>query len=381
MADLKLIDVKKSFGNVPVLHGINLDIKHGEFVVLVGSSGCGKSTLLRLIAGLDEITSGSMQIQGEQVNELAPAKRGIAMVFQSYALYPHMTVLKNMSFGLKVTGQDKAFIKEKVEQAAKTLDIDHLLDRLPRELSGGQRQRVAIGRAIVRDPKVFLFDEPLSNLDAALRVQTRVEIGKMHKKLGATIVYVTHDQVEAMTLGDKIVVMNGGRVEQYGTPLELYQHPSTKFVAGFIGSPKMNFISGKVKAIEADHLVLALSDGSTTKAFVDATSCNLDDVVTFGVRPEHLSEMQTPSNGLQATVTLVEQLGESSYLYLKLDDGTELVMRTSGDSTTTIGEKIEIGFNAADGHVFNSDDLALKRLKAGNTKSPAELAKLKALAS
>jgi len=322
-----------------------------------------------------------MQIQGEQVNELAPAKRGIAMVFQSYALYPHMTVLKNMSFGLKVTGKDKAFIKEKVEQAAKTLDIDHLLDRLPRELSGGQRQRVAIGRAIVRDPKVFLFDEPLSNLDAALRVQTRVEIGKMHKKLGATIVYVTHDQVEAMTLGDKIVVMNGGRVEQYGTPLELYQHPSTKFVAGFIGSPKMNFISGKVKAIEADHLVLTLSDGSTTKAFVDATNCNLDDVVTFGVRPEHLSEIQAPSNGLQATVTLVEQLGESSYLYLKLDDGTELVMRTSGDSTTTIGEKIEIGFNAADGHVFNGDGLALKRLKAGNTKSPAELAKLKALAS
>ena len=378
MADLKLTDVKKSFGNVAVLHGIDLDIKHGEFVVLVGASGCGKSTLLRLIAGLDEITSGSMEIGGEEVNGIAPAKRGIAMVFQSYALYPHMSVFKNMAFGLKVTGSDKASIQKKVEQAAKTLGIDHLLKRLPRELSGGQRQRVAIGRAIVRDPKVFLFDEPLSNLDAALRVQTRVEIGKLHKELGATIVYVTHDQVEAMTLGDKIVVMNAGRIEQCGTPLQLYQHPQTLFVAGFIGSPKMNFIEGIVKHISEDCLVLTLSDGTITKAYVDSSGCNLDDVVTFGIRPEHLTEDSSADVSLLATVTLVEQLGDASYLYLTLSDGTEMVMRTSGESTTIIGEQVEVGFNPESGHVFDADGGALTRLRAGNTKSVAELAQIKA---
>jgi ABC-type sugar transport system ATPase subunit len=286
-----------------------------------------------------------------------------------------------MSFGLKVTGKDKAYIKQKVEQAAKTLDIDHLLDRLPRELSGSQRKRVAIVRAIVRDPKVFLFDEPLSNLDAAFKVQTRVEIGKMHKKLGATIVYVTHAQVEAMTLGDKIVVMNDGRVEQCGIPLPLYQHPLTKFVAGFIGLSKMNFMEATVRVVETDHLLLALSDGSNTQAFVDVTGCNLDDVVTFNIRPEHLTQSPTHSMRLSATVTLVEQLGESSYLYLKLTDGTELVMRTYGESTTTIGEMIDISYNADDAHVFNSDGSALKRLKAGNTKSPAELVRLKQLVS
>jgi ABC-type sugar transport system ATPase subunit len=377
MADLKVVDVKKSFGDVPVLHGINLDIKHGEFVVLVGSSGCGKSTLLRLIAGLDEITSGSMEIAGEQVNDLAPAKRGIAMVFQSYALYPHMSVYKNMSFGLKVTGQDKAFIKQKVERAAKTLDIDHLLNRLPRELSGGQRQRVAIGRAIVREPKVFLFDEPLSNLDAALRVQTRVEIGKLHKELGATIVYVTHDQVEAMTLGDKIVVMNAGRVEQCGTPLELYQHPVSKFVAGFIGSPKMNFIKARVQRIESEYILLRLSDGATTKAFVDGKDCVLGEEVTFGIRPEHLNEGKENGVVIQAKVGLVEQLGEMSYFYLSLNDGAEIVIRASGESTTTSNEQISVSFNPQSAHVFNATGRALQRLKAGNTKSPAELARLK----
>ena len=380
MADVKLNNIKKSYGNVNILHGIDLDIKHGEFVVLVGSSGCGKSTLLRLIAGLDEITEGELQIGSELVNDLPPAKRGVAMVFQSYALYPHMNVLKNMSYGLKIAGKDKDFIREKVEQAAKTLHIDHLLKRLPRELSGGQRQRVAIGRAIVRDPKVFLFDEPLSNLDAALRVQTRVEIGKLHQELGATIIYVTHDQTEAMTLGDKIVVMNEGRVEQCGTPLALYQHPKTQFVAGFIGSPKMNFIAAKIQKIEADHLVLRLSTGAITKAFVDVAGCNLDDNVTFGIRPENLSEEADLSERLCVNVSLVEQLGEASYLYLSLDDGTEMVMRTSGESTTTIGESIEICFDPSNVHVFNADGLALKRQRAGNTKSPAELARLKAIA-
>ncbi|NRA18974.1 MAG: sn-glycerol-3-phosphate ABC transporter ATP-binding protein UgpC [Oceanospirillaceae bacterium] len=378
MADVKLNNIKKSFGNVNILHGISLDIKHGEFVVLVGASGCGKSTLLRLIAGLEEITSGSLEISGREVNHIAPAQRGIAMVFQSYALYPHMNVFKNMSYGLKVNGKGKDFIKEKVLEAANTLDIGHLLERLPRELSGGQRQRVAIGRAIVRDPNVFLFDEPLSNLDAALRVQTRVEIGKLHKKLGTTIIYVTHDQIEAMTLGDKIVVMNEGLISQAGTPLELYQHPCNKFVAGFIGSPKMNMIPGKVLAIEADHLLVELSDKSISKAYVETDTASIGDNITFGIRPEHLVEGALQETSLSAKVSLIEQLGEATYLYLTLGDGSEIVMRGEGESTTTFSEQINISLKPEHVHIFNSEGIALRRTRAGNTKSPAQLAQLKA---
>ena len=381
MADVKLNNIKKSFGDVPVLHGISLDIKHGEFVVLVGASGCGKSTLLRLIAGLEEISSGSLEISGREVNHIAPAQRGIAMVFQSYALYPHMSVFKNMSYGLKVKGEGKDYIAEKVREAANTLDIGHLLERLPRELSGGQRQRVAIGRAIVRDPHVFLFDEPLSNLDAALRVQTRVEIGKLHKKLGTTIIYVTHDQVEAMTLGDKIVVMNDGLISQAGTPLELYQHPCNQFVAGFIGSPKMNMLAGKVVAIEADHLLVELSDKTQSKAYVDVTTASIGDAITLGIRPEHIEEGLEQETTLSANVSIIEQLGEATYLYLTLADGSEIVMRGAGESTTTFSEQINVSLKPENVHIFNSEGIALRRTKAGNTKSPTQLAALKAAQS
>ncbi|OMH33883.1 ABC transporter ATP-binding protein [Motiliproteus sp. MSK22-1] len=379
MADVQLKNIKKNYGDVEVLHGIELDIKHGEFVVLVGASGCGKSTLLRLIAGLEDISSGELSIADRVVNNLPPAKRGIAMVFQSYALYPHMSVFKNMSYGLKIAGKSKADIREKVEEAARILHIDHLLDRLPRELSGGQRQRVAIGRAIVRDPNVFLFDEPLSNLDAALRVKTRVEISKLHQELGATIIYVTHDQVEAMTLGDKIVVMNEGRVEQCGSPLELYQHPKTQFVAGFIGSPKMNFMDGRVSAINSEYLDIKLSNGTITQAHVESADLAIGDSVTIGIRPEHMQEGTDAEMVLEGQVTLVEQLGEASFVYMQLDDGAEIIVRASGESTTTIGERIKVCFSPVSAHVFSQSGQAMRRLKAGNVKSHAELARLKAV--
>ncbi|WP_020410804.1 ABC transporter ATP-binding protein [Hahella ganghwensis] len=363
MADVKLNHIKKSYGKVDVLHGIDLDIKHGEFVVLVGASGCGKSTLLRLIAGLEEITAGELVIDNKIVNHLDPARRGIAMVFQSYALYPHMSVFKNMAFGLKIAGQNKRAVREKVEQAAKILQIDHLLDRLPRELSGGQRQRVAIGRAIVRDPNVFLFDEPLSNLDAALRVQTRVEIGKLHKDLGATIIYVTHDQVEAMTLGDKIVVMNAGRVEQCGSPLELYRYPQTKFVAGFIGSPKMNFIEGHVDKTATEYLTITLEDGTQVQAHVDTSGIQEGTKVTVGIRPEHLFEGRNLPGQLSGDVKLVEHLGEVTYIYMSLADGTEVVVRGEGESEVEVGDKLQASFAPESVHVFNMDGKALPRIR------------------
>lgn len=381
MADVALSNIKKSYGNINILHGIDLDIKHGEFVVLVGASGCGKSTLLRLIAGLEDISEGELRIAGETVNDISPAKRGIAMVFQSYALYPHMTVFKNMSYGLKVTGKGKDYIKNKVEQAAKTLHIDHLLNRLPRELSGGQRQRVAIGRAIVRDPNVFLFDEPLSNLDAALRVQTRVEIGKLHQELGATIIYVTHDQIEAMTLGDKIVVMNDGRVEQCGAPLELYNHPKTQFVAGFIGSPKMNFIKGEVALIESEQVDIKLTDGTKVTACVDVNDLKVGDIVTVGIRPEHLYDELTIGSTLEVEVTLVERLGEASYIYVKMADGTELIVRSWGEGMYEVGERISVSLQNGNIHLFNENGLAYKRLQAKNVKTPVELAAHKQVAS
>ncbi|MDQ2695603.1 MAG: sn-glycerol-3-phosphate ABC transporter ATP-binding protein UgpC, partial [Pseudomonadota bacterium] len=263
MAEVVLKNLKKAYGDVQVIKGVDLDIKDKEFAIFVGPSGCGKSTLLRMIAGLEGITSGDLTIGGQRANELSPAERGIAMVFQTYALYPHMTVRDNMGFSLKLAKTPKAEIERKVNDAARILKLDHLLDRKPKALSGGQRQRVAIGRAIVRNPKVFLFDEPLSNLDAALRVQMRIEIARMHSDFDATMIYVTHDQVEAMTMADKIVVLQGGVVEQAGTPLELYHHPRNQFVAGFIGSPKMNFLPATVTAIDAAGATVQLPGGST----------------------------------------------------------------------------------------------------------------------
>ncbi|PPC74346.1 ABC transporter [Pokkaliibacter plantistimulans] len=362
MAKVQLKNLQKRFNDVKVLHGIDLDIQHGEFVVLVGESGCGKSTLLRLLAGLEEISDGELLIDDVVVNHQPPAKRGIAMVFQSYALYPHMSVFKNMAFGLKIAGASKADMQKKVEEAARKLKIDHLLHRLPRELSGGQRQRVAIGRAIVRDPKVFLFDEPLSNLDASLRVQTRVELGKLHQELGATIVYVTHDQVEAMTLGDKIVVMNGGRIEQCGAPLSLYHHPKTLFVAQFIGSPKMNVLAGKVQQASATGVSVMLECGVLAEVAVDGSQLQSGDPVSLGIRPEHLSLGTELPTCFAGEVTLTEELGEATYVYTSNGAGQDLVLKVDGHEEIAVHSQIRFGFKPGVAHLFDKDGMALPRL-------------------
>lgn len=313
MASVDIRAVKKSFGQVDVLHGIDVTIADEEFVVLVGPSGCGKSTLLRMIAGLEQISGGHIAIGGHVVNNLPPKDRDIAMVFQNYALYPHMTVRDNMAFSLKLRKADAATIESRVKQAAEILGLVSYLDRYPRQLSGGQRQRVAMGRAIVRDPQVFLFDEPLSNLDAKLRVQMRVEIKALHQRLRTTSVYVTHDQVEAMTMADRIVVMHDGRVEQIGTPLELYDEPANLFVAGFIGSPAMNFIKGTLRRTGEDVWVEA-SDGSRLPAERDAAGRD-GQAVVYGIRPEHLSIADSSDGGVPAQVTVVEPTGADTYVY------------------------------------------------------------------
>jgi ABC-type sugar transport system ATPase subunit len=305
-----LKDLRKSFGAVDVIKGINLIIEPGEFCVFVGPSGCGKSTLLRLISGLEEASGGLVEIGGKDVTDAEPSARGIAMVFQSYALYPHLSVRDNIGFGLSLARLPKAIIKQKVEAAAEALQLTPLLDRKPKALSGGQRQRVAIGRAIVRDPKVFLFDEPLSNLDAALRAQMRIELSDLHRKLGATMIYVTHDQVEAMTMADKIVVLNGGQIEQVGSPMELYNAPVSPFVAGFIGSPKMNLYEGAAAA---------------------AMGCK-----TYGIRPEHLRPT-TDAPQWTGTVRHVERLGADTVIYLDVPGVGDMVVRTDGDANPAIG--------------------------------------------
>ncbi len=367
MANVSVKQLTKSYdGKQNVLADLNLEIKDGEFVVLVGPSGCGKSTLLRMLCGLESITSGELSIGDRVVNHLPPAERGIAMVFQSYALYPHMTVYKNMAFGLKIAGADKAAIDQRIRHAAGILKIDHLLDRLPRELSGGQRQRVAIGRAIVRKPKLFLFDEPLSNLDAALRVQTRLEIAKLHKQLEATIVYVTHDQVEAMTLGDKIVVMNDGYIQQAGSPLELYQRPQNLFVATFIGSPKMNLFTGTVIAIETDHLRIRLGSGQEIRADVSAGTTKAGDAVTVGLRPEHILENAHSGEVFSGKVSIVEHLGEANFIYVTLQDGQDLLVRGDGNNPVHIGDSVTLSAPSNAFHVFDAQGLALARLKPGN---------------
>ena len=366
MAAVTLQGVKKSYdGKTDVLTGIDLDIADGEFVVLVGPSGCGKSTLLRMLCGLEEVSSGDISIGGRVVNHLPPAERGIAMVFQSYALYPHMTVYRNMAFGLKVAGADKATIDARIRSAARTLQIEHLLDRLPRELSGGQRQRVAIGRAIVREPQLFLFDEPLSNLDAALRVQTRLELARLHRQLQATIVYVTHDQVEAMTLGDKIVVMHEGRIQQAGSPLELYQTPCNRFVATFIGSPKMNLLPATVVQAGADGVRCSLPGGAQIVAQVDGQGLNPGDAVQLGLRPEHARAGQGEQR-LTGTLDMVEHLGEVNLLYVQLDGGQDVVVRGDGGQRVQVGEAVSFQADPADWHLFTADGDAARRLHPGN---------------
>ena len=346
MADVTLRKVRKAFGDVEIIHGIDLDIKDNEFTVFVGPSGCGKSTLLRLIAGLEDITSGEMRIDGELVNDLPPAQRGIAMVFQSYALYPHMTVYENMAFGLELAKSSKAEIKEAVQKAADILELTPLLDRLPKQLSGGQRQRVAIGRAIVREPKVFLFDEPLSNLDAALRVQMRIEIAKLHKDMGVTMIYVTHDQVEAMTLADKIVVLNAGNIEQVGHPLELYHNPQNLFVAGFIGSPRMNFIETKVDTATGDTVTMSLPGGGRAIAKVDGSRAKPGQKVTLGIRPEHVT-LEPADSMLTGKIDVIEQLGEAYLLHVRLADRSIFTAKLPGDSHQKEGDEVTLGFDGA----------------------------------
>jgi multiple sugar transport system ATP-binding protein len=368
MATVVLRDVRKSFDPVEVIRGVSLTIAEGEFVVFVGPSGCGKSTLLRLIAGLETITAGEVEIDGQRCNDLPPSERGIAMVFQSYALYPHMSVYDNMAFALKLAHMRKDEIRGRVERAADILQIGALLERKPKALSGGQRQRVAIGRAIVREPKVFLFDEPLSNLDAALRVQMRIEIARLHKDLKTTIVYVTHDQVEAMTMASRIVVLNAGLVEQVGAPLELYHRPANRFVAGFIGSPKMNFLPGTLVSAEPTEARIALHGGTELTCAVDATRAAKGAAVTVGIRPEHAVPVTgtagaaAPGGRLRGEVALVENLGESALIYIKLDKTEALTLcRIEGTSSAREGETIELGLAASTAHLFDAQDRSFPR--------------------
>lgn len=362
MAGLKLIGVKKDYGNVKTLHGIDLTIKDGEFIVFVGPSGCGKSTLLRSICGLEEISAGDLYIGDKRMNDVPPAKRGIAMVFQSYALYPHMNVFDNMAFGLKLAGMSKSQTVEAVQRAAQILRIEPLLERKPKELSGGQRQRVAIGRAIVRKPDVFLFDEPLSNLDASLRVQMRIELANLHRELGATMIYVTHDQVEAMTLADRIVVLQGGKIEQVGAPLELYHRPDNLFVAGFMGSPRMNFLPGKITSKIDGKVEVTITSGGQVHSEV-ANAPAVGSTVTVGARPEHLSLSRTNASlhDIPVQVHAVEHLGDISYIYITVGGVVEpLVVRADPENDWTSGQQAYLSITPTRLHLFDADGKACR---------------------
>jgi len=356
MTGLVLKDIRKSYGNVHVLHGIDLEINEGEFIVFVGPSGCGKSTLLRMIAGLESITAGEMLIAGQKVNEVPPSRRGIAMVFQSYALYPHMTVYDNMAFGMRIAGESKQEIDRRVRAAAASLQLGQYLERLPKALSGGQRQRVAIGRAICRNPKVFLFDEPLSNLDAALRVATRIEIAKLSDSMPeTTMIYVTHDQVEAMTLADRIVVLSAGRVEQVGAPLELYERPANLFVAKFIGSPAMNIIPAIVTETGATTTV-TLTGGKSVTLDMPTDASEKGKSASFGVRPEDL-RIATDENYLfEGEVSIVEALGEVTQLYIEgLVDGEPIIVKIPGITDIQRGHKMRFAADRQKLHLFNAE--------------------------
>ncbi|MFN3171636.1 MAG: ABC transporter ATP-binding protein [Hyphomicrobiales bacterium] len=343
MASLELRNVVKNFGAVEVNRDVNLTVEEGEFVVLVGPSGCGKTTLLRLIAGLEQVTAGEVLIGGQDMTHVDAPKRGLAMVFQSYALYPHMTVERNMRFGLENLKMPDAQINAKVHEVARNLRMEEYLQRLPRELSGGQRQRVAIGRAIVRDPKIFLFDEPLSNLDAELRVTMRKELARLHKRIGGTMIYVTHDQTEAMTLADRIVVMDGGKISQVGTPLDLYFRPANRFVAGFIGSPRMNMFQASM-VDGALHLPGRPAEGSASAS----------REVLIGVRPEHFRICETGQGDLDMSVQLVEQLGDESFLYCENADLPELCVRLEGATQVAIGDRFGLQIDREHMHVFDT---------------------------
>jgi ABC-type sugar transport system ATPase subunit len=345
--------VTKRYGKVEILHEIDLEVASGEFVVLVGPSGCGKSTTLRLLAGLEEITSGTIRVDGQVVNDLPPAQRGLAMVFQSYALYPHMNVYENIAFAMRIAKRPKAEIDSRVRRAAKTLQLDTLLNRRPKQLSGGQRQRVAIGRAIVQDPKVFLFDEPLSNLDARLRVNTRIEITRLHQKMKATMIYVTHDQVEAMTLADRIAVVNKGIIEQFGTPLELYHRPCNTFVAGFIGSPAINLVKARISAVSNGRVTLALTNGGSAACQAAISENALNQEVLMGVRPEALTPTAADRGILSGQVQLVEELGEFHLIYVTTASGDTIIAKVEGNAETKAEETIHLTAVPEKLHLFD----------------------------
>lgn len=359
MATVELRNVRKQFGAHEVIHGIDLLIRDHEFMAFVGPSGSGKSTLLRMIAGLEEVTAGEVLIDGAPVQNVPPSQRGLAMVFQSYALYPHMTVAENMDFSLRLSRVPKEEREEKVRAVARILEMEPLLDRKPRQLSGGQLQRVAIGRAMVRQPKAFLLDEPLSNLDAALQAQMRLELVRLHRELNSTMIYVTHDQLEAMTMADRILVLNNGRVEQLGSPLELYHCPATLFVAGFIGAPKMNLLDAEVKASGEQQLVLTLTNGASVAARTPSQKLKTGDKIKLGIRPEHVALEQ--QGELQGEVEAVEHLGPRAYLHTRLADGIELVAQADGDTQVRAGDRVSLHVPSAATHLFDPAGNALAR--------------------
>jgi len=368
MATVELKNVRKRFGAHEVIHGIDLMIEDHEFMAFVGPSGSGKSTLLRMIAGLEEVTAGEVLIDGAPAQNVPPSKRGLAMVFQSYALYPHMTVAENMSFSLRLAGIPKAEREQKVRAVARILEMEPLLERQPRQLSGGQLQRVAIGRAMVRQPKAFLLDEPLSNLDAALQGQMRLELVRLRRELNTTMIYVTHDQLEAMTMADRIVVLNEGKVEQLGSPLELYHHPATLFVAGFIGAPKMNFLEAAIKAASDQHLILMLATGACLAVPPPFERLSPGEKIKLGVRAEHLvlepagiSRSGPAEGALQGEIEALEHLGPRAYLHARLADGTRVVSQTDGDTQARIGDRVAFRIRAEATHLFNAAGKALAR--------------------
>jgi multiple sugar transport system ATP-binding protein len=361
---VELNSVIKRYGETEIIHGVDLGIQKEEFTVFVGPSGCGKSTLLRMIAGLEDLQEGSIHIGGKRIDRLRSAERGIAMVFQNYALYPHMTVFENMAFGLRIAKATKEEIQQKVQRAANILQISEILERQPRALSGGQRQRVAIGRAIVREPNVFLFDEPLSNLDAKLRVQMRVELTRLHRELRATMIYVTHDQVEAMTMADKIVVLNRGRVEQVGRPLDLYNVPRNRFVAGFIGSPAMNFLDGKIAAATTNSVTVAFGGDSTITVPCKPGNAREGAPVTLGVRPEAVGiSGRSDASSLTGKAVAVERLGNETFVYLAVLGSNEFAVHAAGDVSVSPGDEISVGLDADRCHLFGADDQAFEQPK------------------
>ncbi|MFN3770575.1 MAG: maltose/maltodextrin ABC transporter ATP-binding protein MalK [Ectopseudomonas guguanensis] len=362
MASVTLRNICKHYDGTAITRNIDLDIEDGEFVVFVGPSGCGKSTLLRLIAGLEDISSGELLIDGQRVNDLPPKDRSVGMVFQSYALYPHMTVAENMAFGLKLAKIGKAQVRSKVEEVSRILQLDALLERKPKDLSGGQRQRVAIGRTLVREPKVFLFDEPLSNLDAFLRVQMRIEISRLHQRLKSTMIYVTHDQVEAMTMADKIVVLEAGRIAQVGAPLELYHYPRNRFVAGFLGSPQMNFLQVRALSASSEAVEIEMPGGYRMRVLVDGTGVEPGEELTLGVRPEHFVAAEQADFAFYGQISVAERLGDHNLIYLSLEGVEHIItLRSDGDRRVAVGETFAAGLMASKCHLFRADGQACPR--------------------